>query len=182
MTVEPVTTERLRLRPMVASDLSDYLAYAQDDEVMRYIRAVAPVEAIKQDFAGYIAPWNGDEQVWMALAVELLENGTVIGDLGCRYTDKSSLIMELGYKFHRSYHGKGLASEAVQAFAPLVLSAWPVHKFVAYADAENTGSTSIMKKLGMVQEGLFRSHYRNRDRWTDEVAYGVLVDSKTWSS
>ncbi|MCV6604130.1 MAG: GNAT family N-acetyltransferase, partial [Porticoccaceae bacterium] len=139
------------------------------------IREVGTVEEIREHFNGYMDPWKGEENIWMGAAVTLQDSDTLIGDAGFRYRDKDSEIIEIGYKFNRHYHGQGYGFEAMEAFMELIKKDWPVHKLVAYADPENTASVRLMEKLGLKKEGHFASHYKLGDRWTDEVAYGLVV-------
>ena len=170
-----IATSRLLLRPLNAADFADYLEYAQDPQVMHYIREIESVDALRQHFLGYSAPWHGQELVWMGCGVELTAAGKIIGDLGFRYRDKYSEIIEIGFKFNRHYHGQGYAFEAVQALIELIVADWPVHKLIGCADPENIASTRLMEKLGMVKEAHFKSHYRIGDHWTDEAVYGLVV-------
>ena len=172
---QPLTTDRLLIRPMVDSDFDDYLAYAQDPQVMAYIREVGTVAEIREHFDGYMGPWKGQEDIWMGAAVTLKSNNTLIGDIGFRYRDKASEIIEIGYKFNRHHHGQGYGYEAMAALVEMIKRDWPVHKLVAYADPENIASIRLMEKLGLEKEGHFKSHYKMGDFWTDEVAYGVVV-------
>lgn len=170
-----ISTPRLTIRQMRAGDFDDYLDYAQDEKVMEHICVIEPLSIIREHFDGYSKPWLGDEYKWMGAAVVLTETGKMIGDIGFRYRDKTSQIIEIGYKFNRHYHGRGYALEAMQALLDLIKRDWPVHKFVAYADPDNIPSIKLMEKLGMEKEGHFKSHYKVGDRWTDEVAYGIVV-------
>ena len=170
-----IATPRLTIRKMRAGDFTAYLEYAQDEQVMAHIREVEPVDVIREHFDGYGAPWDGEENKWMGAAVVLTETGKLIGDIGFRYRDKASEVIEIGYKFNRHYHGHGYALEAVQALVELIKTHWPVHKLVAYADPDNTASIRLMEKLGMEKEGHFKSHYKIAGRWTDEVAYGMVI-------
>ncbi|MGS2722459.1 GNAT family N-acetyltransferase [Porticoccus sp. GXU_MW_L64] len=172
---QPLETDRLIIRPMVESDFGDYLAYAQDAQVMAFIHEVGTVDEIRQHFNGYMAPWKGEENIWMGAAVTLKGNSTLIGDIGFRYRDKESEIIEIGYKFSRHHHGRGYGHEAMATFIELIKRDWPVHKLVAYADPDNTPSVRLMEKLGLEKEGHFTSHYKLGGRWTDEVAYGLVV-------
>ncbi|UTW46632.1 GNAT family N-acetyltransferase [bacterium SCSIO 12696] len=175
MMKQSLETDRLIIRPMVESDFDGYLTYAQDAEVMAYIREVGAVEEIREHFNGYMNTWAGEENTWMGAAVTLKEDNTPIGDIGFRYRDKASEIIEIGYKFSRHHHGRGYGYEAMAALVELIKQDWPVHKLVAYADPENTASVRLMEKLGLEKEGHFKSHYKLGNRWTDEVAYGLVV-------
>ena len=170
-----ITTKWLTIRQMTPDDFADYLEYAQDKQVMAFIRDIESESVIREHFDGYGAHWAGEESKWMGAAVALTETGKLIGDIGFRYRDKASEVIEIGYKFNRHYHGNGYGLEAVQALVEIIKNDWPVHKLVAYADPDNIASIRLMEKLGMTKEGHFKSHYKVGNRWTDEVAYGLVL-------
>ena len=172
---EMITTKRLTIRKMTPDDFASYLEYAQDKQVMAFIREIESEPVIREHFDGYGASWAGEESKWMGAAVVLTETGKLIGDLGFRYCDKASAVIEIGYKFNRHHHGNGYGFEAVQALIEIIKSDWPAHKLVAYADPDNIASVRLMEKLGMEKEGHFKSHYKVGNHWTDEVAYGLVL-------
>lgn len=172
---QAIITKRLTLRQLTAEDFPEYLEYELDPTVMAHIREVGTEQEIQEHYNGYLADWLGEENVWMGAGVTLTETGKLIGDLGFRYRDKRSEIIEIGYKFNSRYHGCGYATEALTAFLEMIETEWPVHKLVAYADPENIPSVRLMEKMGLVKEGHFVSHYKIGDLWTDEVAYGKVL-------
>ncbi|WP_251357955.1 GNAT family N-acetyltransferase [Kangiella sp. TOML190] len=169
-----IKTQRLLLRPMLESDFEAYCHYAMDPEVMQYIRPIGTKAEVKEAFAGFQKAWLGEEGQWMALAVELIDTGDLIGDVGFRYHSKVHEQIELGYKFHKDFHGKGYGSEAMDALIAHIASHWPFHKLVAYCDPRNTASYKLMQRYGMQQEGWLKEHYKMGDEWQDELVYGVL--------
>ncbi|NVK21055.1 MAG: GNAT family N-acetyltransferase [Kangiellaceae bacterium] len=174
--MKPITlnTKRLFLRPMLDSDFESYCDYAMDQEVMKYIRPVGSKAKVKDAFAGFQKDWLGEEGQWMALAVELVETGELIGDVGFRYKSKEHQQIEIGYKFNRKFQGLGYGSEAMDALIQHICEQWEFHKLVAYCDPRNTASYKLMERYGMKQEGYFKEHFNFGDRWQDELAYGVL--------
>lgn len=108
-------TERLILRPWQESDLEDLFAYASVDGVGQ--------------MAGWLPHKSKDESqnilnMFIAhkktFALELKENGRVIGSLGIErtpdeYEEPDLLGRELGYVLSKEYWGRGLMPEAVNA-------------------------------------------------------------------
>lgn len=172
--IPTIKTRRLTLRPMLESDFEAYCEYALDPDVMKYIMPIGTIEEVKEHFDGYADDWTAEDGKWMGLAVELVETGNLIGDIGFRYKSKEHLQIEIGYKFHQSFHGKGFGSEAMDAFVAYINQHWDFHKLVAYCDPRNTASLKLMERYGMKKEGLFKEHFKFGDEWQDELAYGVL--------
>ena len=111
-----IETPRLILRPWKESDLQDFYEYASVDGV------------------GEMAGWNHHQSVEetqrilglfisgkKTFALELKENGKVIGSLGLEPRDEDAGLpeelqgREIGYVLSRDYWGRGLMPEAVKA-------------------------------------------------------------------
>ena len=174
MNKNTIDTGRLLLRPFDASDLDDYLEYALDPEVMKYIRPVGDPKVAREMFLSHAGDWTGEEGRWMGAAVVLKDNQKMIGDVGFRYKSKQHQQIEIGYKFNRHFQGHGYGSEALQALLKLIIRDWPFHKLVAYCEPRNIASWKLMEKIGMQREGYFRENFYFDGRWQNEVAYGVL--------
>ena len=111
-----IETERLILRPWQEADLEDFYEYACVDGVGQ--------------MAGWLPHKNIEESrqvlsVFMnekkTFALELKENGKVIGSLGLEIRDEpmdvpeDSKGREIGYAIGKDYWGRGLTPEAVKA-------------------------------------------------------------------
>lgn len=109
-----IETERLILRPWQERDLADFNAYASVDGVGQ--------------MAGWLPHRNMEESkrilnMFIAdkktLALELKENGKVIGSIGLEdidFKDAEHLKgREIGYALSKAYWGRGLMPEAVTA-------------------------------------------------------------------
>lgn len=110
-----IETDRLILRPWRESDLSDLYEYAKVDGV------------------GQMAGWNPHKSMEESkfildlfirekktLALELKENGKVIGSIGLEEIEDEldrpeQMGREIGYVLSKTYWGRGLMSEAVNA-------------------------------------------------------------------
>lgn len=174
MMKETIETERLLMRPMKETDFEAYLQYAQDPQVMQYIREIESVELIKEQFDGYADEWDGKEGHWMGAAIVLKDSDQLIGDIGFRYSSLDNQQIEIGYKFNQQFHGKGYGTEAVTAFVKMILKDWSFHKLVAFCEPRNIASFKLMEKLGMQREAHFKEHFKFGDEWQDEYAYGAL--------
>lgn len=108
-------TGRLILRPWRETDLEDFYAYARVDGVGQ-MAGWLPHESIEQTktiLDSFIAHKK-------TFALELKENGKVIGSLGIEKADDLDfpndwLCREIGYALSKDYWGRGLMPEAVQA-------------------------------------------------------------------
>lgn len=111
-----IETDRLILRPWRESDLQDLYEYAKVDGVGQMAGWLPheSIEVSKQILGFFIR----DKKTF---ALELKENGKVIGSLGLEERDENidvpddMLGREIGYVLSKDYWGRGLMPEAVKA-------------------------------------------------------------------
>lgn len=108
-----------------------------------------------------------------ACAAVRKEDGKLIGYLLCNQIDAPG-IYELGWIFHRDFWRQGCAYEAVSGLMDHLFRARNAHKVVAETE-DAVKSVSLMEKLGLRREGVFRQHSLGRDgQWRDLYWYGLL--------
>ena len=109
-----IETPRLILRPWRENDLSDFNEYASVDGVGQMAGWLPhkSMEESKMILDMFMADKN-------TLALELKENGKVIGSIGLEDIDfpddRGMQGREVGYALSKTYWGKGLMPEAVKA-------------------------------------------------------------------
>ena len=111
-----IETERLILRPWQEADLSDFYEYASVEGVGE--KAGWNHHQSPEESARILASFIKHKKTF---ALELKENGKVIGSLGLEPRDEeagleeSLLGREIGYVLSHDYWGRGLMPEAVKA-------------------------------------------------------------------
>ena len=114
VTIIHIETPRLILRPWKESDLQDFYEYASVDGVGQMAGWLPhkSMEESKMILDMFIAEQK-------TLALELKENGKVIGSVGLEaidFTDAGKMKgREIGYALSKKYWGKGIMPEAVKA-------------------------------------------------------------------
>ena len=166
-------TERLVLRPFRLEDVDDVYAYLKDPEWDRY-HYFLPVS---QPYTRRNAEEFMARQVLVAWSTDphfaIVLNSAVVGSISLiiNGTDDTG---GLAYGLARVHWGKGLMPEAAQAVIDWGLTEYGLAKIYARADLRNRRSTRVMEKLGMIREGVLRSHRKGRGGRADEVYYGLL--------
>ena len=110
-----IETDRLILRPWRESDLEDFYEYASVDGVGQ-MAGWAPHKSMEESKAILGMFIRGGK----TLALELKENGKVIGSVGLEElapdpVEGESYGREIGYVLSKDYWGRGLMPEAVKA-------------------------------------------------------------------
>lgn len=171
-------TKRLKLETFKETDLPDILTYASHPEVSKYL----PWEAHKnitdsQNFLNFIMRSACSEQgkLFFIFAIRLKESGRVIGSIDFKNTN--SFSGQIDYALGYEYWNKGIMSEAAEAIRDWAFLNLPeMLRLQSYCVPENRGSSRIMEKIGMSQEGLRRKVFVLKDRPVDLVYYAMLKD------
>jgi RimJ/RimL family protein N-acetyltransferase len=172
----PIETERLSLRPFVASDHAALLAIHSREDVTRYIywnpRRPDEVARILADKASSTAlEQEGDK---LELAVVLREGGTLVGDVTMMWCSAVHRSAEVGFVFHPDHHGRGYATEATTALLELGFGDLGLHRMYGNVDARNRASARVLEKLGMRREAHLVENEWVKGEWTDEAVYAIL--------
>jgi RimJ/RimL family protein N-acetyltransferase len=149
-------TARLLLRIPRRDDApAIFAAYAQDEEVTRYLtwrphKSVEETYAIRDLMAKL---WQ--EGGAFSYAITLKGDDTIIGMIAIH---PDGFKVSLGYVLARPHWGKGYMTEAVRAVTDWLLRQPDIYRVFATCDVENPASARVMEKAGMKYEGLLRRY------------------------
>lgn len=164
-------TNRLLLRPFLEGDLEDVFAYASDPETTRFVRFETHLD--RTDTARWLGRLQepGADLPW---ALELKEEGRVIGSLGARDWESGHRCCEVGFVLNRAWWGLGLASEALRAAVDDLFAHRSVNRLQAHAMAENAASGLVLAKCGFAVEGLQRQRVFLKGAFHDIRLFGLV--------
>jgi len=175
----PISTSRLRLRPVGLEDTADLLAYRGRTDVCRYL----PFEPMdEQVLAARLAGDLGRRDITaegqaLTLGAELAASGRLVGDVTLFFHSAHHAGGEIGYAFHPDVAGQGYATEACTAVLNLAFDeadGLGLHRIVARMDARNSTSVRLASRLGMRQEAHHRRSEMFKGEWADLVVYALL--------
>jgi RimJ/RimL family protein N-acetyltransferase len=148
-----LTTQRLRLVPLAASDAPGLHHLFNQRPVRRYLWDDSPVS--EQTVAGLIEAsarsFAGARYGFWRIALHALPDA-LIGFAGLRETPEMGGV-ELLYGLEASYWGRGLATEAAGAVLRYAFDVAGLPEVVAGADPPNVASFRVMERLGMRADG-----------------------------
>ena len=130
-----------------------------------------PAGAAQEWIAKHDGLWrSGDE---LLLAITDRASGEFLGAFVLKF-DAPHRHAEAGYWLRDDRWGQGIATEAPRACVAWGFDAFGLHRIVARHMAANPASGAVMRKAGLVHEGVLREHF-----WKDGVAhdfhvYGIL--------
>ena len=81
---------------------------------------------------------------------------------------------EVGFWLAEEYWGKGIATEALQAFTDYAFSQFDLIRLFAYVFEGNVASTRVLEKVGFTFEGTMESSIVKNDRVYAELVYALV--------
>ena len=156
MTLEPLVTARLVIRPFTPDDAPFILKLLNEPGWLRFIgdRGIRSVE----DARAYIerVPMTSYEKNGFGLSlVALKETGVAAGMAGLIRRDGLEDV-DVGFAFLEEHMGRGYAREAAEAVVAQGWSAFALPRIVAITTTDNTRSIRLLEALGFRFERVFR--------------------------
>ena len=150
-----LTTERLKLRPLVIGDAEAvYARWASDPVATRYVswRTNQTVEETRELIASIKKPGDASPYdqhlVW---AISTGDDPLPIGSIGAKHRGTR---VEIGYIFGRAAWGQGFATEAAKALIEEIWREPSVWRVEAHCHVEHVASARVLEKCGLRREGV----------------------------
>jgi RimJ/RimL family protein N-acetyltransferase len=161
---EILRTDRLVLRDITEADAEALFDLDSDPEVMHYIgprptSEVAPYrERIRNVYIPFQAhPWHGVRIVLDRISGEFLGWVFIRPATASRNARELGWTRdgeeEIGFRYHRSAWGRGIATEAGRSLIEIALADPATTAVVACASATNARSLRVLEKLGLERVG-----------------------------
>jgi len=130
---------------------------ADKDEVRQKV-----VERINSDwYKQYIIQRNNSER-------------TPVGLIHLHWYIKERESWEIGFCIFPDYQRQGYGLEAAKMVLKFAFEEWNAHKVVGMCNENNRASKTLMEKMGMTLEGIFREELPWPDRWDNQLFYCIL--------
>jgi len=160
--LQPVLTERLRLRRSLPDDAEIISAYRSDPEVhMHQGWERTDPDGVRAEIEQMLDRLPGQPGGWVQLSVEELQSGKLVGDVGLSLADREPGVVKVGYTIAPESQGKGYATEAIGALVRYAFETLGAEVVRAYASAENAASIRVAEKVGMTL--IERMEYHDSD-------------------
>jgi RimJ/RimL family protein N-acetyltransferase len=171
----PITTPRLLLRRLAASDWKDLLELLSDEEFFRY------QDGVPLDEDGILRWLESDPHVRLTthdqpfhLGIQVQDGGKLIGYLSLSFTDPQRLQVTFNIGLNRSFQRKGFALEAVEAMLGFCFEGLKLHRVAAWCDSRNAAACRLLEKAGLRREGEFVKNRWVHGEWTNSIWYATL--------
>jgi ribosomal-protein-alanine N-acetyltransferase len=173
-----LSTPRLQLREIVASDAPALLAIHSDAEAMKWFGTdpLVDLEAAEKVIAGFAnmrtLPSPGVR--WGLVHANVKRGSTLLGTCGVFRWNRGWRSCLTGYELARHAQGQGLMTEALRAIYAWAFETMGVERIEAQVHPLNAPSLALLKKLGFVEEGLLREAGLWMGERRDLVQLGLL--------
>jgi ribosomal-protein-alanine N-acetyltransferase len=171
----PITTPRLVLRRLAASDWKDLLELMSDEEFFHYR------DGLPLDEDGILHWMESDAHVKLStpdqpfyLGIQLRDGGKLIGYLSLVFTDLQRLQVTFSVGLSQSFHRKGFGQEAVEALLGFCFEELKLHRVAGWCDSRNLAACRLLEKVGFRKEGEFLKNRWAQGEWTNSVWYALL--------
>jgi len=144
-------TERLILREFTSEDFETFASLMADPEVMRFSVSgpMKDMSRVKEHFQKRIL--DHYTQYGHGFYVTFnKEDDCFVGGIGLmtQNIDGENKV-ELGYRLHPQYWGKGLATEACLAMCKYAFTQLGMEDLISIIDPKNTRSIAVAERIGM---------------------------------
>ena len=173
-----LSTPRLQLREIVASDAPALLAIHGDREAMKWFGTdpLADLEAAEKVIAGFAnmrtLPSPGVR--WGIVHADPGRGSALLGTCGVFRWNRGWRTCLTGYELARHAQGRGYMTEALRAIYAWAFETMGVERIEAQVHPRNTPSLALLKNLGFVEEGLLREAGLWLGERRDLVQLGLL--------
>ncbi len=143
MTVE---TERLILRELTPQDAIHFFELNNDPQVLVYtgdqpFSSLSEAESFLRNYSHYSDHGFGR---W---AVIRKEDNEFLGWCGLKLNEENRV--DIGFRFHQKYWGKGYATEAARKSLEIGFSQFGLEEIIGRTAKENIGSIRVLENIGM---------------------------------
>ena len=176
---QDIETERLLLRRFVMSDANEiFREWANYANVTKYLmwEPHKSISETKTFLMGVLSGYERSDNYYY-WAVELKNDGILIGSIFADITDERSKVANAGYCFGERFWNCGYATEAFRAVVGYMFYDVNINRIEAYHSVNNPASGRVMQKAGMIQEGFARQKYiTGNNEEQDCDLYGLVKE------
>ncbi|MCB1533033.1 MAG: GNAT family N-acetyltransferase [Alphaproteobacteria bacterium] len=151
--VDVIETQRLILRDWREEDFPLFARINADPLIMEYMPRVLPPEdsdKLVRRFQAHLKKHG-----YGMFAVERKEDGAFMGTVGLNNVEFKAPFtpaVEIAWRLDYEFWGQGYATEAARAVLGEAFNGWGLKEIVSFTVHDNSRSTHVMEKLGMVKD------------------------------
>jgi RimJ/RimL family protein N-acetyltransferase len=162
------------IREWRTTDLDRLVRYGNNRKIWRNLRDRFPSPYTREAGEAWIS-YNLIENPQTTFVIAI--DDELIGSIGVILgSDIYARSGEIGYWIGEEYWGRGIATQALRAFAPWAFAQFNLMRLWAAVFVENVGSARALEKAGFTREAHFRQAAVKEGRVLDEWVYSRVRD------
>ncbi|MDT8323379.1 MAG: GNAT family N-acetyltransferase [Bacteroidota bacterium] len=144
-----IITSRLLIRPLRLADSAAVHAYRSDRELMRFQSWKPEHESeVRQFIRGMLGLAPGIPGTWYQFGIVRLADDCLIGDCGIHVPLERVDAAELGLTLARAHHGRGYATESLNALISYCFDTLHLRSILARIAKDNAPSFALTQRCG----------------------------------
>jgi RimJ/RimL family protein N-acetyltransferase len=169
--------EHVRLEPLTASVLEEYLAILAEPEVRRLTGSHG--DTAREQAAAWLAS-RGEQHNRADWAAVRISDGALLGEAVVNDLDPDNASANYRILLGGAYHGQGYGTEITRLVVGYALEVAGLHRLSLGVYTFNPRARRVYEKSGFVLEGRRRDVLRWNGEWHDELVMSVLrTDPRT---
>lgn len=166
-----IQTERLRLRELMARDITRIVQYANNPKIVEMTLSM-PFPYEEKDAVSWLAEANQgfSKQTHYIFAICQLQANEFLGGIGIEVKKRFNRA-EMGFWLGEPFWNSGYITEAVAAVLEFGFNDLELNKIIAFHMDKNPASGRVMTKNGMIKEGELVEHIRKDEEYIDVIQY-----------
>jgi ribosomal-protein-serine acetyltransferase len=134
-----------------------------------FVRSVEDSEKFIRDA---VQKWENQE----GLELGIWDGVDLVGCIGLHELNRLHNKTSIGYWLGAEYQGRGIMTNAVQAFVQYCFQEQKFHRVEIRAAVENIASRAVAERAGFLQEGVLRAAEFVQEKYLDIVVYSKIND------
>ncbi len=165
---------RLLLKQIIPEDVNEVFELRSNAETMKYIPR--PLVTSNEEAMEHIKMIQDkiEKNEGINWAITLKDNKKLIGVIGHYRMRWEHFRSEIGYMLLPQYHGKGIATEAIQLMVDYGFNQMNMHSLEGIIDPANIASARVLEKNGFVKEAHFKENEFFDGKFLDSVIYSLV--------
>ncbi|WP_121604356.1 GNAT family N-acetyltransferase [Virgibacillus sp. Bac332] len=162
------------IRPICDSDMESIFKGCQEDEglYMTGTRNVFTMEEVVKAYKSF-----SQDETRHDLAICLLENGQIIGDLSIQEIDEHNKKAMFRIALHgKDNYGKGYGTEATRLAQKFTFEELNLNRLELQVFSHNIRGIKSYEKAGFQKEGVLRQSLYLKNTYSDEIIISMLYE------
>jgi RimJ/RimL family protein N-acetyltransferase len=171
----PITTDRLRIRPLYDGDRDKLLELMADEEAFQFTDEYPLSEqGVDQWLEEASSPKLFMRPAVLSLGIEISANGLLIGFARIHLLETELRLAAIWLLVGSEHRKQGFGTETARAIVRFAIKVLKQHRVSVGVDCRNAAGIRMLEKAGMRAEGEFLEDHFVKGEWRDTAFFGLL--------